>query len=158
LYIEQQLFNNSNEPHQKFPLRELLRSQSATRNGIEEQFSPNPEVIENLRLLCVHILQPLRDMLGRGVFVNSGYRCLRVNEAVGGAKSSQHLTGEAADIEVGHLTIEQLYQRIKNSDLPYDQLIQEFDQWVHVSYKAKGGRKQCLRAIRENGRIKFLPD
>jgi zinc D-Ala-D-Ala carboxypeptidase len=64
-----------------------------------------------VRLLCVHILQSLRDMLGGGVFVNSGYCCLRVNDAVGGARNSQDFNGQAADIEVGHLSIEQLYQR-----------------------------------------------
>lgn len=141
-----------------FPLREMLRSQHATRNSIVEQFSPSQDIIDNLRMLCVHVLQPLRDRLGRGVFVNSGYRCQRVNDAVGGARNSQHLSGQAADIEVGHLTIEQLYQRIKNSDLPFDQLIQEFDQWVHVSYNTSGGRRQCLRAVRENGIAKYLPD
>lgn len=141
-----------------FPLRELLRSQTATRLGFDEQFNPSSDIIENLRLLCVNVLQPLRDGMGRALFVNSGYRCLRTNEAVGGAKTSQHLSGQAADIEAGHLTIEQLYQRIKNSDLPFDQLIQEFDQWVHVSYNAAGGRRQCLRAISDNGKTRYLPD
>lgn len=140
-----------------FPLRELLRSQTATRNGFDEQFDPGPVVIDNLRLLCVHVLQPLRDSMGRALFVNSGYRCPRVNQAVGGSPSSQHLTGQAADIEAGHLTIEQLYQRIKNSSLPYDQLIQEFDQWVHVSFNPAGGRRQNLRAVRQNGVVKYLP-
>lgn len=141
-----------------FPLRELLRSQEATRNDYLEQFDPSQEVIENLTQLCVHVLQPLRDRLGRAVFVNSGYRCLRVNSGVGGSKTSQHLTGQAADIEAGHLTIEELYQRIKNSDLPYDQLIQEFNQWVHVSYNEAGGRRQNLRAVKDNGKTVYLPD
>ncbi|GMQ23666.1 D-Ala-D-Ala carboxypeptidase family metallohydrolase [Algoriphagus sp. oki45] len=142
-----------------FPLRELLRSQTATRWGYEEQFSPEPVIIDNLRLLCEHVLQPLRDRLGRAVFVNSGYRSPRVNQAVGGSKSSQHLTGHAADIETGHLSIEQLYQRIKNSDLPYDQLIQEFNQWVHVSFNPQGGRRQCLRATRgQDGKVKYSVD
>lgn len=141
-----------------FPLREMLRSQTATRMGFEEQFNPSQDIIDNLRLLCENVLQPLRDSLGRGVFVNSGYRSPRTNEAVNGSKTSQHLSGQAADIEVGHLTIEQLYQRIKNSGLPFDQLIQEFDQWVHVSYNAAGGRRQCLRAVRENGRVRYIPD
>lgn len=141
-----------------FPLRELLRSQCATRLGYDEQFNPSQQVIDNLQQLCVHVLQPLRDSLGRAIFVNSGYRCPRVNQAVGGSPSSQHLLGQSADIEAGHLTIEQLYQRIKNSSLPYDQLIQEFDQWVHVSFNPAGGRRECLRAVRENGTIKYMPD
>ncbi len=141
-----------------FSLRELLRSQTATRNDITEQFDPDPEVIDNLKFLCEHILQPLRDSMRRALFVNSGYRCARVNQAVGGSAKSQHLKGQAADIEVGHLNTEQLYQRIKNSTLPYDQLIQEFDQWVHVSFNPQGGRRQCLRAVRENGAVRYLGD
>ncbi len=141
-----------------FPLRELLRSQAATRNDILEQFEPGPAVVENLRQLCVHVLQPLRDSMGRAIFVNSGYRCPRVNALVGGAKASQHLTGQAADIEAGHISIEDLYQRIKNSDLPFDQLIQEFDQWVHVSYNPAGNRRQSLRAVKDNGRTVYLPE
>lgn len=142
-----------------FPLRELLRSQTATRLGYDEQFAPEPIIIDNLRLLCEHVLQPLRDRLGRAVFVNSGYRSPRVNAAVGGSRNSQHLTGHAADIETGHLSIEQLYQRIKNSDLPYDQLIQEFNQWVHVSFNPQSGRRQCLRAIKdENNKVKYVLD
>lgn len=141
-----------------FPLRELLRSQTATRNDILEQFDPSPEVVENLRQLCIHVLQPLRDSLGRAIFVNSGYRCARVNSLVGGATSSQHLSGQAADIEAGHISIEQLYQRIKNSDLPFDQLIQEFNQWVHVSYNPAGNRRMCLRAMKDNGKTIYVPE
>lgn len=141
-----------------FPLRELLRSQAATRNDILEQFDPSLAVIENLRQLCEHVLQPLRDSMGRSIFVNSGFRCQRVNDLVGGSKKSQHLFGQACDIEAGHLTIEQLYQRIKNSELPFDQLIQEFDQWVHVSYNSAGNRRMSLRAIKDNGKTVFLPE
>lgn len=57
-----------------FPLREMLRSQTATRLGFDEQFSPSQDIINNLRMLCENVLQPLRESLGRGVFVNSGYR------------------------------------------------------------------------------------
>lgn len=141
-----------------FPLWELLRSQTVTRLGYAEQFNPSPAIIDNLRLLCEHVLQPLRDKLGRAIFVNSGYRSPKVNQAVNGSANSQHLTGQAVDIEAGHLTIEQLYQKVKNFDLPFDQLIQEFDQWVHVSYNPAGGRRQCLRAVRENGKVKYIPD
>lgn len=136
----------------------MLRSQTATRFDFTEQFEPGPVIIDNLRILCEQVLQPLRDSMGRAVFVNSGYRCHRLNQAVGGSQNSQHLIGQAADIETSHLTIEQLYQRIKNSSLPFDQLIQEFGYWVHISFNPAGGRKQCFRAIRENGRVKYLLD
>lgn len=143
---------------ENFPLSELLRSQTATRNDIQEQFNPSPVVIENLRQLCIHVLQPLRDRVGRAVFVNSGYRAPQVNALVGGSTSSQHLLGQAADIECGHISMEELYQRIRNSDLPFDQLIQEFNQWVHVSYNPAGNRRMCLRAVKDNGKTVYLPD
>jgi zinc D-Ala-D-Ala carboxypeptidase len=143
-----------------FYLDEMLASQSAVRLGFDEQFSPDQAVIDNLRALCVNVLQPLRDGLQRAILTSSGYRCQRVNQNINGAKNSQHLFGQAADIKVGHLTTEQLYQRIKNSGLVFDQLIQEFDRWVHVSYNSNiaTNRRQCLRAVKVNGVTKYLPD
>lgn len=143
-----------------FTLEEMLRSQTATRLNITEQFNPPQEVVNNLTVLCKKLLQPLRDKLRKAISVSSGYRCAKVNKAIGGAINSQHLKGQAADISVGGFTTEQLYQRIKNSDLAFDQLIQEFDQWVHVSYNpiAKDNRRQCLRAVKQNGRTKYLAD
>lgn len=143
-----------------FYLDEMLASQSAVRLGFDEQFSPDQTIIDNLRALCVNVLQPLRDGLQRAILTSSGYRCPRVNQAIGGAKTSQHLFGMAADINVGHLTTEQLYQRIKNSGLVFDQLIQEFDRWVHVSYNPNiaANRRQCLRAVKENAVTRYIPD
>ncbi|MCR9015518.1 D-Ala-D-Ala carboxypeptidase family metallohydrolase [Aquiflexum gelatinilyticum] len=143
-----------------FYLDEMLASQSAVRLGFDEQFTPDQAVIDNLRALCLNVLQPLRDGLQRAILTSSGYRCPRVNQAIGGAKTSQHLFGMAADINVGHLTTEQLYQRIKKSGLVFDQLIQEFDRWVHVSYNPdlNANRRQCLRAVKENGATRYIPD
>lgn len=142
-----------------FYLDEMLTSQSAVRLGFDEQFTPDQAVIENLRALCQNVLQPLRDGLQRAILTSSGYRCPRVNQAIGGSPNSQHLSGQAADIKVGHLTTEQLYQRIKNSNLVFDQLIQEFDRWVHVSYNPNiaANRRQCLRAVKVDGKTKYLP-
>jgi zinc D-Ala-D-Ala carboxypeptidase len=143
-----------------FYLDEMLASQSAVRLGFDEQFTPDQAVIDNLRALCQNVLQPLRDGLQRAILTSSGYRCPRVNQAIGGAKTSQHLFGMAADINVGHLTTEQLYQRIKKSGLVFDQLIQEFDRWVHVSYNPdlNANPRQCLRAVKENGVTRYIPD
>jgi zinc D-Ala-D-Ala carboxypeptidase len=142
-----------------FYLNEMLASQSAVRLGFAEQFSPDQAVIDNLKALCHNVLQPLRDGLHRAILTSSGYRCPRVNQAIGGAPNSQHLSGQAADINVGNLSTEQLYQRIKNSNLVFDQLIQEFDRWVHVSYNPNNAanRRQCLRAVKVDGKTKYLP-
>lgn len=141
-----------------FTLEEMLRSQTATRLNIIKQFIPPQSVIDNLTTLCKKVLQPLRDKIRKAVSVSSGYRSPKVNKAIGGATNNQHLKGQAADISAGGFTPEQLYQHIKNSDLVFDQLIQEFDQWVHVSYNpiTKDNRRQCLRAIKQNGKTKYI--
>ena len=141
-----------------FLLRELLVSQEATRNDVDEQFNPDATIVKNLTDLCANVLQPLREQIRLSINVTSGYRCPKVNAAIGGAATSQHVKGQAADINVPGKTIEWLYQQIKQSALPYDQLIQEFDRWVHVSYNAQGNRKQCLRATKQNGKTVYTPD
>lgn len=132
-----------------FTLEELLRSSTATRRGYKEQFNPGPEVISNLQGLCTNILQPLREIIKMPVFVSSGYRCERLNKAVGGVKGSQHLTGEAADLQaVGSMENRELFEAIKNSKLAYDQLLWEYGDennpdWVHVSFSLRN-RRQVL--------------
>lgn len=74
-----------------FTLAEMLRSQTATRNNIKEQFNPPKSVIDNLTLLCENVLQPLRDNICKAISVSSGYRNPKVNKAIGGATNSQHL-------------------------------------------------------------------
>jgi zinc D-Ala-D-Ala carboxypeptidase len=142
-------------PH--FTLDEMLTSQSAIRFRYHEQFSPPNEVLDNLERLCENLMEPLRVSLNKPVKVTSGYRCLRVNNKIGGAKGSQHLLGQAADIQVLSMAVEDLFNFIKESDLPYDQLIQEFGSWVHLSFGPQN-RRQALRAIKlGNGHTKYLP-
>lgn len=113
----------------------------------EEQYNPPTEIIENLRSLCVTILQPLRDALGTPIKVNSGYRCPALNKAIGGAKTSLHTLGKAADIIDLTNGNEFLFNKIKALHLPFDQLIDELNfRWVHVSYDPKRNRKQILQA------------
>jgi hypothetical protein len=132
-----------------FTLEEMLRSSTASRRGYKEQFDPAPEIIRNLTSLSDNVLQPLRDYLKVPIFVSSGYRCLRLNKAVGGACGSQHLTGEAADLQaVGRMENRELFEAVKKAKLPFDQLIWEYgDQdnpdWVHVSFSARN-RRQVL--------------
>ncbi len=143
-----------------FTLAEMLRSQTAIRLNIQEQFNPPLAIINNLKSLCENVLQPLRNKLKKSIFISSGYRCPRVNRVIGGAANSQHLTGLAADFTATDYTTEELYQYIKTNNIIFDQLIQEFDQWVHISYNPipEKNRKQCLRAVKQNGRTKYLAD
>lgn len=83
-----------------FTLEELLHSKTAISKKIIEQFKPGDEIINNLKILCVYILQPFRDIWGKPVKITSGYRCERLNAAVKGVKSSAHTKGKAVDISI----------------------------------------------------------
>jgi len=107
---------------------------------------PNEQQIANLTALATHVLQPLRDMLGKPIKVNSAFRSVEVNKAVGGVPTSQHCSGEAADLDVADNA--QLFQLIRNN-FTFDQLIWEGGNdiqpaWVHVSYREGNNRKQVL--------------
>lgn len=108
---------------------------------------PSPAEVERLRLLAVHILQPLRDAVGRPVIVTSAFRSPRVNSLVGGSRTSQHLRGEAADIKIEGMSPLAVAKLIAELGLPFDQLIRE-PTWVHVSYGPRHRReKLTIRAI-----------
>lgn len=131
-----------------FSLEEMLRSDTAIRCGIVNRPKTKQEettVVENLRALCREVLQPLRDHLGRPVVISSGYRCRELNEKVGGAKNSQHMRGEAADIRVKDSRELTETMRFIMDETEFDQLIREKSatgEWVHVSYKRNGKNRQ----------------
>lgn len=129
-----------------FSMNELTASSTAVRKGIDN--TPDASVKANLTALVANVLDPLREAYGKPIFVSSGYRCAKLNRAVGGVARSQHLSGMAADIQsVGKSKAEhkKLFELVQRLNLPYDQLIDEYDyKWVHVSYNAKGNRRQIL--------------
>jgi len=130
-----------------FTLHELLASQTATRKAFTEQFDPPQEIIENLKFLCENLLEKLRVINGnRALHISSGYRCPRLNKAIGGVKNSQHLQGQAADVDFGSKEANEIFfDRIKNSDTVFDQLLNEFNfSWVHISLKKENNRQQVL--------------
>ena len=134
-------------PH--FSLAEMVASQTATRMGLNN--TPPPEAIEALRTLCKYILEPLRAALGP-VLISSGYRSLLVNRAIGGSISSQHRKGQAADLSVRGVALDEVAVWIYRN-APYDQLIREFPPggWVHVSYAGLGRRSALVARRLENG-------
>lgn len=128
-----------------FTINELTKSSTAQRLHINN--NPTQEVKDNLNKLIDNVLDPLRELYSKPIIVNSGYRCTKLNKAIGGAKNSQHLIGQASDIRTVQNTKEsnkELFDLIKNSKLPFDQLINEYDyNWVHVSYSPRN-RRQVL--------------
>ena len=144
---------------ENFSLLELTKSQTAARKDIDN--TPSPEHQENLKLLCTHILQPVRDRFERVVSVSSGYRSPELCTAIGSKITSQHAKGQAADFEIYGLSNKELSDWV-NENLDYDQLILEYwkkedpnSGWVHCSYDVSVNRKQYLKAYKENGRTKY---
>ena len=129
-----------------FTLRELIKSDTAIRKGIKNV--PNKQEEQNLTALVDKILDPLREAYKKPIIVTSGFRCEELNRLVGGSKTSQHRTGQAVDIRTISDTPEEnkkLYDLIIELNLPFDQLINEYNfDWVHVSFSEKN-RKQILK-------------
>ncbi len=116
---------------------------------------PNEAEVASLRSLAEMILQPLRDALGKPVRVNSAFRSEAVNRAVGGTATSQHRLGQAADIHVPGMTSVEVAKKIVALGLPFDQVIEEFGSWVHVSYGPRR-RRQQLTAVKSSGKTVYV--
>lgn len=128
-----------------FTLNELIKSDAARRSKINN--TPNKQEENNLIALVENILDPLREAYGKPIIVTSGFRCERLNKLVNGSKTSQHRTGQAADIRTVEDTVEEnkkLFDLAQELNLPFDQLIDEYNfDWVHISYSPRN-RKQIL--------------
>ncbi|HWQ34345.1 MAG TPA: D-Ala-D-Ala carboxypeptidase family metallohydrolase [Blastocatellia bacterium] len=136
-----------------FTLEEMTFSQTAVRHGLSNQ--PGAAEIENLKALCANVLEPLRALVARPLQISSGYRSPELNRRIGGAATSQHCRGEAADLIVPGLTVEQLIQLIASADLPVDQVIHE-GTWLHVSHTThRPNRRELLRAKFVGGRAVY---
>lgn len=123
-----------------FDLNEFVYSETAERKGIDNY--PDNIAITNLLLLCRDVLEPAREEYGKAMIISSGYRCQQLNNAVGGAKNSQHMTGCACDIVCSEPR--RLFEIFKQQG-NFDQLLWEHcgkTQWLHVSYKPHGGNRE----------------
>jgi hypothetical protein len=117
-----------------FTLEEMIASDTADACDIDN--TPPPEVVDELRKTA-ELLEKVRSALGDvPVTVTSGYRCEDLNDEVGGVANSQHMTGQAADfIAPDFGTPDEIYDALQNANppIPYDQLIREYGDWVHIS-------------------------
>lgn len=141
-------------------LKEAIRSNTAKRLGIDNM--PDNETLVTMQVTAQHLFEPLRNHFNEPIYISSFYRCEELNKAIGGSASSQHCKGEAIDID-------DVYSKVTNADffnyikdrLEFDQLIWEFGDdespdWVHVSYSLGKNRMRILKAIKENGRTKYI--
>ncbi|MBF8722712.1 D-Ala-D-Ala carboxypeptidase family metallohydrolase [Pseudomonas guariconensis] len=136
-------------PH--FTLAEMTVSQIAAREGLDNK--PGPQALANLDLLC-QALEGVRALCRAPVLISSGFRSQAVNQRVGGARNSAHLSGLAADFTVVEIEPREVVQRILASDLVFDQLILEYDSWVHLAVAVQAPRREVLTARRGTG---YLP-
>ena len=139
-----------------FTIQELTKSATAQRKGIKNV--PDTTITQNLTALIDNVLDHLREAYGAPIIVTSGYRCEKLNKVVGGAASSQHVKGQAADIRSIKDSRDQnkrLFDLIRELKLPFDQLINEYDyDWVHVSYGPRN-RRQVLDAVRQGTKTTY---
>jgi len=143
---------------QNFSLKELTRSQTAIRKGIDN--NPDTEQLVSLTVLATKILQPCREQFG-SISINSGLRVVELNRTIGSRDTSQHTKGEAADFEAYSISNRGLAEWVEGN-LEFDQLILEYpgpdprDGWVHCSYKRDGSnRKQVLTAVKEGNKTVY---
>jgi hypothetical protein len=127
-----------------FTLEELTYSETAQRKGLDN--TPSEEIKANLVRLA-RFLEEVRRVLGRPILINSAYRSIAVNESVGSKSTSQHCLGCAADIRVPGLTPNDIIKLLLKTNIEYDQIIREFDSWVHISIPNKFADKPRKMAL-----------
>jgi hypothetical protein len=143
-------------------LVEVTRSETAKRNNISNQ--PTAEHLANFKKLAENIFEPIRKHFGVPIHISSGYRSVALNKFIKGSTTSQHLLGQALDIDMdgssSDVTNKMVFDFIKDN-LKFDQLIFEFGtkdkpDWVHVSFECNGKqRKQILRAIKKGSKTTY---
>jgi D-alanyl-D-alanine dipeptidase len=143
-------------------LAEFCHSDTAKRRGIDNTIK-DPAHLAAAKLLCEKVFQPIREHFGVPIYISSGYRSTALNRAVRGSAGSQHCRGEAFDLDAdryGKVTNKEIFDYIREH-LEWDQMIWEFGNdsqpdWVHVSFKATGNRRQILKAIKEGASTEYV--
>lgn len=127
-----------------FTLQELTVSEIAARRNLDN--TPNATEVANL-VRTAELLEQVRALLGKPILVNSAFRSKPVNDAVGSRDTSQHRLGCAADIRVPSLTPKQVVQACVDAKIPFDQIIEEFDAWTHISVPNHNGQQPRRQAL-----------
>ena len=106
---------------------------------------PDINSLDCLLDLIFYCLQPIRDKLNAPMIITSGYRSKEVNNLVGGVSNSQHTKGQAADFIVKKYAPVELIKIISKMDIEFDQLINEYNRWVHISFNKNNNRREILK-------------
>jgi uncharacterized protein YcbK (DUF882 family) len=125
-------------------LQEATESATALRMGINNV--PNEVELDAMKYVSENLFEPIREWYNKPIKINSFYRCLALNKAVNGSKTSGHVLGNSIDISGGNkVENKKIFDFIKLSGLNFDQVINEYDYtWVHISLKKEKNRKQIL--------------
>lgn len=144
-------------PH--FALREFIVSATAMKHGIDNR--PTPEVVENLKRLCQHTLEPLREKLGLPIIITSGFRTKALNDIiVHASRKSQHMTGQAADFYIPEVSGNLSHRErlilafrtiITNPEVDFNQLIL-YPNFIHVSYVSKETNRHKIMTAQGDGK------
>jgi len=141
-------------------LEEAVKSDTAIRKGIDN--APDTNQIKAMQTIALLVYDPLCEKFGKIPF-NSFFRSEKLNKAIGGAKTSQHVKGEAIDLDADtmpKLSNAELFKYIRDN-MEFSQLIWEYGNdakpdWVHVSFSSEHNQKEVLRAIKVNGKTKYV--
>ena len=136
-------------------------SATALRRGLDN--IPNLDQLKCMMEIAIYVFEPLREWVGGPIKINSFFRGEPVNTAIGGSKRSQHMKGQAMDIDdtLGKATNAEMFHWIKEN-MDFDQMIWEFGDddnpdWVHVSYVSpEDNRNRCLKAYKDKGKTKYV--
>ena len=140
--------------------KEGVYSITATRRGIDN--TPDDDQLHFMEIIAENVFEPLRQHVGGPIKINSFFRCVELNKAIGGSATSQHCKGQAIDIDdtFGVMSNAEMYSWVKDN-LDFDQMIWEFGDndnpnWVHISYVSPDkNRNRCLKAYKENKKTKY---
>jgi len=127
-----------------FTLEEMTASATALRHGLPNK--PDDVVFKNLQRLAKH-MEAVRSAIGKPIIITSGYRSPEVNKLVGSKDTSQHCIGCAVDFKVHGMTPDDIVAEIIAAGVPFDQLIREFNSWVHFSIPNSSGQPWRMQAL-----------
>lgn len=138
-------------------------TESETAERLEINNEPSEEILEVMKVTARKLFEPVRRFWKTAIWISSFYRCPEVNEALGGAKDSQHCSGEAFDMDAhvyGVISNRQIFEYLRDN-VTFDQLIweqgtEEEPEWIHVSYRANANRMQVFRSVRNGKKVKYI--
>lgn len=136
-----------------FTLEEFTRSNIASRLRIDNRVPD--ELMANIQLTA-NKLELVRKVLGFPIMITSGYRCPLLNARVGGVSTSAHTKGLAVDFHSSYGTPKEICQRLIDTGVQFDKLIQEHNQWVHIGFSPNYNRQIVLTAIKNSGKTIYV--